>query len=170
MRRSGWVGGRRCCPTVPRYSLSYGAVRSQLCVLCCSGDQKILTCRGEGSRPIFIKKKMSVPSSHRTPPQQIRLRQKRGTHSHQLRQPTNTLMRHKLILHKRESRSDSTSRKIRRQSVKAHCEEDRIATTAGPVQRVCGTRRGCGYEADVVVVVDCCAGCCAVEFMVCGFC
>ena len=92
------------------------------------------------------------------------------THSHQLRQPANTLMRYELILHKRERGSDSASRKISRQGVKAHCEEDRIATTAGPVQRVCGTRRGCGYEADVVVVVDCCAGCCAVEFMVCVVC
>lgn len=112
---------------------------------------------------------MSVPLSHRTPPQQPCLRQKIDTHSHQLRQPTNTLMRHKLILHKRERRSHSTSRKIRRQSVKAHCEEDRIATAAGPVQRICGTRRGGGDKADVVVVVDCCAGCCAVEFVVCWF-
>ena len=89
---------------------------------------------------LYQKRKSQSHALTGLPPQQIRLRQKIDTHSHQLRQPTNTLMRHKLVLHKRERRSDSTSRKIRRESVKAHCEEDRIATTAGPVQRVCWAR------------------------------
>jgi hypothetical protein len=56
-------------------------------------------------------------------------KQKKKTYSDQLRQLTDTLMRLELILHNRKCRSHRTSREISRQSVKAHCEENRIATS-----------------------------------------
>jgi hypothetical protein len=61
------------------------------------------------------------------------------THGNQLRQPTDTLMGHELILHEGERWRYRTSRKISRQSVKAHCKQDGIAASARPIQRVRGT-------------------------------
>jgi hypothetical protein len=93
--------------------------------------KKYLMCPEEELRPVERRSQLCVqsPLCHSNDT-------KIGTHSHQLRQPTDTLMRHELILHKRKCRGNSTSRKISRQSIEAHGEEDRIATAAGPVQRV----------------------------------
>lgn len=76
-------------------------------------------------------------------------------------------MRHELILHDRQRRSDRTGCEISCESVEAHCEEDCIASRAWPCQRVGRARSWRRGEANVVVVVDCRAGCCAVDFVVC---
>lgn len=62
------------------------------------------------------------------------------THRHKLRQLAQRQIRlHELKLDDRKCWCDRARRKIGRESVEAHGEEDRITTGERPVQRICWT-------------------------------